>query len=282
MWLPTQWFILFSQSGPWWQESTESPLFPLEHRWDCGLLNALHTSLDMRAAWDRWWLHPSAHPHTPARALVESLQAEQHTGGLCTFPVKGRAAWNIHLHSVYTWSSCKPLTCDARGSSLFALRFGFLSLGRARCPDCFVFRPFINPPYITPDRVTAVCWQDPLASKHQMHDVPIKLDTCFSFPGIDFPHASQHISWEEREREKKKKPVSAICKISIAGAPNSLLKFYSLNLRGFWHWSSSRRRFERLITTCQLKYLLTNKTARPATYIKIGTEITSRRPFKIT
>lgn len=36
--------------------------------------------------------------------------------------------------------------------------------------------------------------------KHQMHDVPIKLDTCFSFPGIDFPHASQHISWERKKK----------------------------------------------------------------------------------
>lgn len=78
---------------------------------------------------------------------------------------QGRAGQQIQLYSVCTWSSCKTLICDARGSSLFARSFCFLSPGRAGCPDRFVSSPFINPPYITPDRVTAVCWQDPLASK---------------------------------------------------------------------------------------------------------------------
>lgn len=123
-----------------------------------------------------------------------------------------------------------PLVMQEEETILSLVLFFYLSIylfvyvEPACCPNRFVSGIFINSPHITPDRVAAVCWQDPLACKHQMHDVPIKSDTCFSSPGIDFPPACQHISW-------KKETGSAICKVLIAGTPNSLLKFYSLNFQ---------------------------------------------------
>lgn len=98
-----------------------------------------------------------------------------------------------------TVSACGPpashsLVRQEEGAILPRVCFS-LSPKWACCLNCFVSGIFINSPNITPDRVPAACWQDPLASNHQMHDVAIKLDTCFSFPGIDFPPTSQHISW---------------------------------------------------------------------------------------
>lgn len=140
---------------------------------------------------------PSTHSHAPARPLVDSL-----------FPRSAATPSPWSMHSSYPTGQCgehiftlsaqssrKIFTCHTkRKKPCFPEFYFYLSsylliyFEPACCPNCFVSSIFINSPHITPDRVTVVCWQDPLASKHQMHDVPIKLDTCFSFPGIDFFH----------------------------------------------------------------------------------------------